>query len=113
MRLKDAITSLQIGRKKQTVIQELSTVWSEQADDGPQAVPLSEYPRPQMRRSSWTCLNGWWEYGICPAAEAGKASCKVADGKILVPFSPVRCRPHSAAGRDVMVQKIDRRTGSV
>ena len=97
MRLKDAITSLQIGRKKQTVIQELSTVWSEQADDGPQAVPLSEYPRPQMRRSSWTCLNGWWEYGICPAAEAGKASCKVADGKILVPFSPETRR--SGVGR--------------
>ena len=97
MRLKDAITSLQIGRKKQTVIQELSTVWSEQADDGPQAVPLSEYPRPQMRRSSWTCLNGWWEYGICPAAEAGKASCKAADGKILVPFSPETRR--SGVGR--------------
>ena len=88
MRLKDAIASLQLGRKKQTEIHELCTVWSEQAADGPDAVPLSEYPRPQLRRADWTCLNGWWDYGICPAEEAADASCGSPDGRILVPFSP-------------------------
>ena len=88
MRLKDAIASLQLGKKKQSAVHELCTVWSEKADDGPQAVPLPEYPRPQLRRGDWKCLNGWWEYGICPASEAGKSSRDEADGKILVPFSP-------------------------
>lgn len=45
---------------------------------------LPEYPRPQMRRDSYLCLNGPWEYAIydqprCP---------KQFDGTILVPFSP-------------------------
>jgi hypothetical protein len=89
MRIKDMIGAMQLGKKKQVQVRELSTVWSEQADDGPQAVPLPEYPRPQLRRSDWTCLNGWWEYGICPGGKAGKASRGEADGKILVPFSRV------------------------
>ena len=59
MRIKDAVASLQLGKKKQSVRRELCTVWSEQADDGPGAVPLGEYPRPQLRRGEWTCLNGW------------------------------------------------------
>ena len=88
MRIKDAVASLQLGKKKQSVRRELCTVWSEQADDGPGAVPLSEYPRPQLRRREWTCLNGWWEYGICPAGQDVRASKGTPDGKILVPFSP-------------------------
>ena len=51
MRIKDMIGAMQLGKKKQVQVRELSTVWSEQADDGPQAVPLPEYPRPQLRRS--------------------------------------------------------------
>ena len=97
MRIKDAITAMQLGKKKQVTVRELSTIWSEQADDGPQAMPLPEYPRPQMRRKEWTCLNGWWEYGICPAESAGKASRGEADGIILVPFSPETRR--SGVGR--------------
>ena len=88
MRLKDAIASLQLGRKKESVIHELCTVWSEQADYGLQAVPLPEYPRPQLRRADWRCLNGWWDYGFCPAGQAVRASQGRANGKILVPFSP-------------------------
>ena len=90
MRLKDAIASLQLGRKKKPELKALCTIWSEQADDGPLAVPLPEYPRPQMKRADWTCLNGWWEYGICPAGEAGKVA--EPDGSILVPFSPETMR---------------------
>ena len=88
MRLKDAIASLQLGRKRESVIHELCTVWSEQADYGLQAVPLPEYPRPQLRRADWRCLNGWWDYGFCPAGQAVRASQGRANGKILVPFSP-------------------------
>jgi len=27
---------------------------------------LREYPRPQMERKNWTCLNGDWDYAITP-----------------------------------------------
>ena len=64
MRMKDAIASLQLGRKKQAPVRRLCTVWSEQAENGPDAVPLAEYPRPQFRRAEWQCLNGWWEYSF-------------------------------------------------
>ena len=46
---------------------------------------LGEYPRPQMRRSSFINLNGLWDYAFTAAGE------KQPDkwyGKILVPFSP-------------------------
>ena len=71
MRMKDAIASLQLGRKKQAPVRRLCTVWSEQAENGPDAVPLAEYPRPQFRRAEWQCLNGWWEYSFRQACSAG------------------------------------------
>ena len=88
MRIKDAVKTLQIGRKKESPVQSLCTVWSEQAEDGPDAMPLPEYPRPQLQRSEWICLNGWWEYAIRPAGRAVEK----ADGRILVPFSPETMR---------------------
>ena len=88
MRLKDAIASLQLGRKKEAEIRQLCTVWSEQADDRPGTVPLPEYPRPQMRRADWTCLNGWWEYGFCTESVLENNTELSSDGRILVPFSP-------------------------
>lgn len=54
------------------------------SQDVDQNCPLSEYPRPQMERKSWTCLNGPWDYAI---TKDGKEAA-VWDGKILVPFSP-------------------------
>lgn len=88
MRLADALKSLQIGKEKNTEQRDLCTVWSENSNDGPDAVPLPEYPRPQLVRKNWICLNGWWEYAILPS---GKAFQK-PDGKILVPFSPETAR---------------------
>ncbi len=43
----------------------------------------TEYPRPQMVRSQWQCLNGLWDYAITPkdAEQMGEA-----EGQILVPF---------------------------
>ena len=46
--------------------------------------PLSEYPRPQLQRSSYLCLNGEWEYAI----RKFKRVPDEFDGKIIVPFSP-------------------------
>ena len=93
MRVADALKSLQIGkeknsRKKIGNNQDLRTVWSAECMDGPDAVPLSEYPRPQMVRKNWICLNGWWEYAILPSG----STFRDPDGKILVPFSPETAR---------------------
>lgn len=46
--------------------------------------PLSEYPRPQLVRDSYLCLNGLWEYAITDTS----AIPAEFDGQILVPFSP-------------------------
>jgi len=44
-------------------------------------VPWNEYPRPQMQRESFLCLNGVWDF----AATAGKAPDKYP-GKVTVPY---------------------------
>ena len=58
----------------------LTTRWT--ADVSPtNAWP--EYPRPTLRRATWTNLNGLWEYAITAHDAAMPDS---ADGNILVPF---------------------------
>lgn len=46
--------------------------------------PLSEYPRPQMRREQWANLNGQWDYAITATPTLPKQWA----GQITVPFSP-------------------------
>ena len=46
--------------------------------------PLSEYPRPQFKRNSYICLNGYWEYAIRKEETIPESF----DGQILVPYSP-------------------------
>ena len=46
--------------------------------------PLSEYPRPQFKRDSYICLNGYWEYAIRKEENIPDSF----DGQILVPYSP-------------------------
>lgn len=44
----------------------------------PDLIPWEEYPRPQLVRNSFLCLNGWWDF-------------REGDGKvekIRVPFAP-------------------------
>ena len=53
-----------------------------------------EYPRPQLVRSAWTCLNGEWDYAVTAVTNTpcrpwdpdGKRGEIRAQGKILVPF---------------------------
>ena len=45
-------------------------------------IPLSEYPRPQMVRSSYLCLNGMWNLRFLSDGD------KAEDLRILVPYSP-------------------------
>lgn len=46
-------------------------------------IPHAEYPRPQLRRKNWLCLNGEWEF-----AKVSQGETPQQFGKILVPFSP-------------------------
>ena len=45
-------------------------------------IPLSEYPRPQMVRDSYLCLNGTWNLRFLSDGD------KAEDMRILVPYSP-------------------------
>ncbi|RZK76059.1 MAG: glycoside hydrolase family 2, partial [Pedobacter sp.] len=56
-------------------------------------VPFPEYPRPQLERKEWLCLNGKWDYvggeGVTSALNPAKPL--TFDGKsekILVPYCP-------------------------
>ncbi len=78
------------GEPEQVELNRLTTEWGERLN--PEAV-LQEYPRPRLRRTAWTCLNGWWDYAIVESSDArthwkDARPPKVWDGKILVPFSP-------------------------
>ncbi|MBN2558982.1 MAG: hypothetical protein JXB33_09540 [Clostridia bacterium] len=59
----------------------ISTIWGATID---RTCPLGEYPRPQMVRRDWICLNGPWEYAVTGIDEPMP---ETADGFILVPFS--------------------------
>ncbi len=68
----------------------LMTEWGERVDE---EHVLPEYPRPQMRRERWTCLNGLWDYAIVESSDARELwrmarAPRTWDGSILVPFSP-------------------------
>ena len=72
----------------------LSTVWGERLD---REMPLAEYPRPQLVRNSYVCLNGRWE---CAFADAEQLVAPSAyDYEITVPFSPEA--PLSGVGRQL------------
>lgn len=62
-------------------MEKLYTRWGRELN---KEMPLAEYPRPQMQRDSFICLNGIWEYAIYPKTEEFAGY----EGDIVVPFSP-------------------------
>lgn len=69
----------------------LPTQWTKSAVEA--AVPFPEYPRPQLERSDWLCLNGKWDYiGGKSAADASNPAAPVSftdkAEQILVPYCP-------------------------
>jgi Glycosyl hydrolases family 2, TIM barrel domain/Glycosyl hydrolases family 2, sugar binding domain len=48
----------------------------------------ASYPRPLMQRSSWTSLDGSWDFALDPGNEWSEPSHVEWDRRILVPFAP-------------------------
>ncbi|MBW8683472.1 glycoside hydrolase family 2 protein [Chitinophaga rhizophila] len=72
------IAQVQLNKVKDP---ELITRWTKDVIRSEQ--PLSEYPRPQMTRGNWRCLNGTWDFSITPVNEKMPTN---FERKILVPF---------------------------
>ena len=82
LKLKEAIRTL-LFKNKDIRYNQLYTVWGDNLNP---SMVLNEYPRPQLRRSNYTILNGYWKYNITKDSVNIKPA--HYDGKILVPFSP-------------------------
>lgn len=67
-----------MGKKIRTV--DLTTDYELTLDEN--KIPFSEYPRPQLKRDSYLCLNGAWDFSIRNNKEV------LYNGKINVPFVP-------------------------
>lgn len=70
---------------------ELPTQWTKGAAEA--SVPFPEYPRPQLQRGEWLCLNGKWDYkggkGLADATNPEKpVSFDASVEQILVPYCP-------------------------
>ena len=66
--------------KKQVRTVSLTTPY--EADPAQTEIPFSEYPRPMLRRDSYLCLNGVWEFDVITKKNP------IKNGKIKVPFPP-------------------------
>lgn len=63
---------------KDTIFPTLTTPYFDAMDKD---MPWNEYPRPQMKRGSFLCLNGHWDFAISESE-----NCRDFSEKILVPF---------------------------
>lgn len=69
----------------------IRTPWAEKINKD---CPLSEYPRPQMVRESYQCLNGRYEYSVTSSDAAKMGNAK---GEIIVPFA-IECELSGVEG---------------
>ncbi len=58
----------------------IKTKWADKIN---RDCPLNEYPRPQMVRDNWQCLNGSWEYSVTDINDLPEN----LDGEIIVPYA--------------------------
>jgi hypothetical protein len=49
---------------------------------------VCEYPRPQLRRATWTSLDGLWDFALDPAARWTRPEAVKWEAQIRVPFAP-------------------------
>ena len=101
MNLKDAAANLNQAHPED-ILHPLFTPWGEMImRSGSYDDILSEYPRPQMRRTDYHMQNGLWEYAFVPA-DGSKASEDpahfTAQGIIRVPFLRNPCFPEFTDG---------------
>ncbi len=100
MKIFDAVKTISL-KKDPPVSHALQTPWSSQALNG---TPWREYPRPQMKRDCFICLNGPWEYCITPQSQntgwPEPFPLPSFEGEIRVPFSPEA--PLSGVGRQLL-----------
>ncbi|GAB6119750.1 hypothetical protein JCM30204_08990 [Dysgonomonas termitidis] len=75
------LLSVSVFAQWQSAGDKIKTQWAETLDT---KNLLPESPRPIMKRSAWTNLNGLWKYSIVPANQQEPKS---FDGQILVPFA--------------------------
>jgi hypothetical protein len=59
--------------------------------------PLDAYPRPQLQRAAWQCLNGEWEYEPARSLQAPPVGRRLS-GRVVVPY-PVEA-PLSGVARE-------------
>lgn len=78
-------------KMKKPRLVELPTEYQDELSED--KTPFGEYPRPQMRRDSYICLNGKWEF--CIENKKGR----VYTGEITVPFVPESAI--SGVGREI------------
>jgi len=81
-------------KQQEKKLVQLYTVDGEQLLSSPPPTPWNVYPRPHLRRASFFCLNGLWDFSVISEKEAPRY-----DEKILVPFVPES--PLSGIGRTI------------
>ncbi|HEY6915100.1 MAG TPA: PA14 domain-containing protein, partial [Paludibacter sp.] len=62
----------------------IKTPWTDKVDKNN---PLPEYPRPQLVRTDWMNLNGYWEFKSGAAGDVVPVNQSLG-GQIVVPFAP-------------------------
>jgi len=80
--------------QQKTKIVQLTTPDGEQFLSSPPPTPWSVYPRPHLRRDSFLCLNGLWDFSVVEDRHPPRY-----DEKILIPFVPES--PLSGIGRTI------------
>jgi len=74
------ITCSVVAQQNNSLNPSMKTRWAAEVSAGN---VWQQYPRPQVERAQWKCLNGLWEYTILPK---GSDIPTQFDGTILVPF---------------------------